>query len=159
MGWFDERDRDFREEWRDRCKREGLRLLETLRGDTLSFATQVKLPQVPRQSVEAPNPPIPQNVTGWFFWFTAKYYVQNPDAAAVVAVTTAPFSNPTGGVISITNAQIGLVQVTAPARGTVGFPDGVVSLQWDFQGRDLAGATHTTDRGVWLVWPDVTNAT
>jgi hypothetical protein len=157
VSWDDDEQERLRDERLHRWRREGLRVLQTRRGDTLTFAVQARRVPPPQPNQE-PQPPIPMPLAGCFVWFTLKPYTQVPDNQATCQITTATASTPPGGVITITNAVIGLLQVTAPPLATFLFPDGVVDLLYDVQVKDATGAITTVETGVVRVLPDVTLA-
>lgn len=157
MSWFDERAVVEHEERLCRLRATGRPIRKGRRGDTLTFGTQLKLPPIPQPDPE-PVYSQPFDVTFWFLWFTLKYYVQHPDNRAVIQITTAPSSKPAGGSIALTTPTIGLIQVTIPPIATRGFPDGIVELHYDIQGKDPGGSIHTLEIGFLLVEPDVTSA-
>jgi hypothetical protein len=122
------------------------------RGDTYVF--QITVVQEPMTRGAGPTS---QNVTGWLFWCTLKRTVSDPDQLAVAQVTSTPTSNPAGGGIVFLNAPAGIIQVTIPAIATRGFPDGVVRLVGDVQGKDTFGNIWTVERFELDVEPDVTS--
>src|ERR1700690_3777028 len=121
MGDRDGWDRE-RPGWRRRCMN---------RGDTYIFDLQVFQPPAPFTRPTC-QPGTPQNITGWFVWFTAKYHRDDADTAAVIAVTTL------SGII-FTNPTMGQIQITDPAASTSGLPTANVPLYYDVQVKDLLG--------------------
>lgn len=114
---------------------------EMFRGDSLVFGVQVI------------RDGIPQDISGWRMWCTVKYFVQDPDNRAVVQLD----STTTG--IDFTDPPIGKAEIAMPASATLFFPDGVVSLVYDVQVKDLLGRIFTVESGTIAVSPDVTRAT
>jgi hypothetical protein len=121
------------------------------RGDT--FVLDIQVFQAPQFGSPPGTPTPPQDVTGWFFWFTAKYQVQDADSAAVSQLT----SGLSGGITFI-QPTIGRVRCIMPAVATRSFPDGPVVLAYDVQGQDLLGNISTVEIGTITVNPDVTRA-
>ena len=121
------------------------------RGDTLQFVVQVL--QVPL-GFPPDTPPQVVNVTGWTFWFTVKKYFADPDNVAVFQGKSTDGS----GTVTITDAPNGKVTLTLPASATLNYPDSVVQLVYDVQGKDTSGNIYTVDSGSVSVSPDVTRA-
>lgn len=116
------------------------------RGDTLIFDVQVfKLP---------PYECVPEDITGWTFWFTAKEHFAVPDATASIRLGTAL---PLTGVALLSVGE-GKVRITVPAFATSNFPDTPETLVYDVQGKDLLGNIRTVEDGTLEVRPDVTRA-
>ena len=121
------------------------------RGDTLVFDVQVF--QAPQFGAPPGTPTPPQNITGWFMWFTAKFHASDADSQAVSQVTSAPL----GGIVFV-DALSGRAEITMPAIATRSFPDGPVALIYDVQTKDLLGRISTVDAGTLTVNPDATRA-
>lgn len=107
------------------------------RGDTFVFDVQVVKNNVP------------QDITGWTMWFTAKYSYPDQDSQAAVQQST-------GDGIAYTFPLAGKAEITVAPIKTRGFPDGPVTLVYDVQVKDLLGSIFTVDAGTLLVIPDVT---
>lgn len=146
-----------RREWEERegvvRLRDGRRVLRIGRGDTLNFLSQVVL----RSPANLLAPAGPQNISGWSFYFTAKFETPDPDAAAVCQITTTPSSIPAGGAITTVAPLQGFVAVSMPSTATLGFPDSDVNLEWDLRGIDTFNNTNTVDRGLIVVEPRATS--
>lgn len=110
------------------------------RGDTFVFDVQVF------QANGAPA-----DISGWTAWFTAKFYVNDPDLRAVMRQDNGDL----GGIV-LTQPTIGKLEVTVAPIATRGFPDGAVELVYDVQVRDNSGRVSTVDSGTLTVNPDVT---
>ena len=130
-----------------------------LRGDSLIFAFQVgrdlttgELSSHP--VMQLPPGSVPQDLTGFRIWFTAKTTYVDPDLRAV-----AQLDNLAIGGVTVTNAVQGIAIVNMPAIKTAGFPDAAVMLYYDIQTKDGAGNIKTTENGSVTVFPDVTRAT
>lgn len=119
------------------------------RGDTYIFP--VYITQIP-PGAPFGTQPSPQNITGWSFWCTAKYNVQDQDVAAVFQLTS-----PSNGIV-VQNAPAGQILVTVPPIATRGFPDGDTKISYDVQGKDGSANIFTCESGVMIVEPDVTRA-
>lgn len=117
--------------------------LEFFRGDTIRFPFQI----VNLATGGAID------ITGWTVWWTAKFAVPNPDAQSAWQVSTT-----TGGVVLVSPTQ-GQGIATVQPIATVQWPDGPVKLQYDLQTADLTGVVQTVERGVAVVWPDITRTT
>jgi hypothetical protein len=126
------------------------------RGDSFVFDVQVF--QAPLFGSPPGNPTPPQNITGWFMWFTAKYYVTDPDTAAVAQCTSTPASVPVGGGIVFLEPTIGRAEITMPPLATRAFPDGPVALVCDVQVQDPSSRIFTVETSRLVVLPDVTRA-
>lgn len=128
------------------------------RGDSLVFTRQVVRDAITNVlstvAIGDPIPPgcVPQDITGYFFWFTAKFNTQDPDIRAVSQLTT------TGGGVTLPNPGYGYLMVNMPPVATRGFPDGPVDLFFDIQAKPPSGIISTVDDGSIRVTPDVTNA-
>lgn len=122
---------------------------EMFRGASFVFDVQVK-----RRPIAAPleSDPVPVDITGWKMWFTAKYYLSDPDLRAVTQQTEA------GGGIVYTLPLIGMAEVTVPPLATRGFPDGPVALHYDVQVMDLIGNVFVVEAGTLTVYPHATSA-
>lgn len=96
---------------------------------------------------------VPQPISGWSLWFTAKYRLADPDAAAVIQKTIA-----SGGII-ITNALTGAYTVLFVPADSLGLPASRVTLYGDVQGKDPAGNIYTLDRLRFSFGPDTTIST
>ena len=118
---------------------------EVYRGDTIQIPFQV----VQRRAETAID------VTGWTFWFTAKYALPQPDREAAIAQDNIVGGN--GGVALVAPAM-GQGVVTVQPITTRAFPDGPVRMEYDLQCLDLAGVVTTIERGAIVVVPDVTRA-
>ena len=119
------------------------------RGDTFVYDTQLMNP--------LPGPTqgkVPQNLTGWTLWFTAKYQAVDADQNAVIQQDNATV----GGVVVVGPATNGNIAVTAAPLSTRGFPDAPVTLVYDIQGKDGSGRIFTMETGTLTVAPDVTRA-
>lgn len=121
------------------------RRLEMFRGNTLVFDVQVK---------KAPGD-TPVNITGWTMWFTAKYYVTDPDNQAVSQRgNMAPLVG-----ITFTQPLVGKAQVTMPPIATVYLPDSEIELVYDVQVKDpTTGVVSTIEVGELVVSPHATRA-
>jgi hypothetical protein len=120
------------------------------RGDT--FVLDIQVFQAPQFGSPPGAPTPPQDVTGWFFWFTAKYQVNDADSMAVSQLTNA---SPSTGITFI-QPTIGRVRCIMPAVATRSFPDGPVQLVYDVQAQDLLGNISTVESGTLTVNPDTT---
>lgn len=121
------------------------------RGDTLVINDIQVKQDVP--GAPAGSPQIPQNITGWSFWFTLKYYYSDPDLAAVAQLTSSP---PTG--VTITDAVNGKLLITMQPIVTRSFPDQPTKLVYDVKGKDATGNITTVDSGTLTVNPSATRA-
>lgn len=119
--------------------------IELVRGDTWRYPFQV----VDRETNAAID------VTGWTFWFTAKYSVVEPDAQAGIAQDN--IMGGKGGVVLLSPTQ-GQCLVTVQPIVTRAFPDGPVRMVYDIQSMDPGGVVITIERGEQVVLPDVTRA-
>lgn len=94
----------------------------------------------------------PQALTGATVWFSAKNRTTDDDTAAVIRKSTV------GGGVTIVDAAAGRARIDLAPADTSGFA-GPVTLLWDVQARDGAGAVRTLAYGRLFVEPDVTRAT
>ena len=117
-----------------------------VRGDTLQIAPQV-VNEFTRGSVD---------VTGWTFWFTAKYALPNPDKQAAMAQDN--ISSGGNGGITLVQPTLGQALVQVQPSVTLQYPDGPVCLDYDIQAKDPSGVVTTVEFGKLTVWPDVTRS-
>jgi len=135
------------EENPDDCCNEIVR--ESKRGDTLVFQVLVLQP--------FPACNAPQNLTGWFLQFTAKYqYADQDNQAVAISKTTGVFPN----IITLPmGPATGIAQVSVGPLNTITLGDGLTRLVYDVQTIDPFGNVATVEEGKWIVRPDVTRAT
>jgi hypothetical protein len=120
------------------------------RGDTYVFEIQIFAP--PPFGSQPGVVGTPQDITGWFLWFTVKYNYADPDVAAVAQSTTG------NSLIVLTTPTAGLATVTMPAVNTSLFPDAPFKLLYDIQTKDTTSRISTVESGILIVSPDVTRA-
>ena len=120
--------------------------LELVRGDTWRY---------PFQIVDA-NTKAVLDVTGWSFWFTAKWAVPNPDAQAAIA-QDCNVEGGNGGIVLVAPTQ-GQGIVTVLPIVTRQFADGPECMEYDIQAMDLSSIITTVERGQQIVFPDITRA-
>jgi hypothetical protein len=117
------------------------------RGDTYAFDIQVT-----KRSAGS-EIGVPENITDWKLWFTAKRTYSDWDSMAAVRLS----SEPNDGIIFIDPVN-GKAEITIPPVKTVGYPDGPVVLVYDVQAKDTNGRIFTVEGGTLTVIPDVTRA-
>lgn len=127
------------------------------RGDTLFFEELVyrdlttgRLLGVP-VGQQPPSGAVPQDITGYTIWFTAKNQYPDTDNRAVAQLDNAAV----GGVV-IESANPGKFSVAMPPTATRDFPDSDVALVYDLQLEDTTGRVSTIEVGTITVSPDVT---
>lgn len=91
-------------------------------------------------------------ITGWKFWFTAKYDYSDADSAAAIQKLPAAWSVQTAGGVS----TAGVATCTLTNADTAGLPPYQVTLVYDVQAEDTLGNPYTVDSGTLTVSPDVT---
>jgi hypothetical protein len=91
----------------------------------------------------------PVNLAGGTLEYTAKWAVTDPDAAAVIQLSTA-----TSGIV-VTDATNGLATITIPSSGTSSLPYRTSILYHDVRFTDSTGAVHTILYGTLTVKPNV----
>jgi len=89
------------------------------------------------------------DVSDWPLWFTVKRLPADLDAAAIFQKST--------DNAGIAIGETGVPRITvAPADTTDAAPG---RYYYDVQGRDLSGAPHTLERGIFVIDPQITLAT
>jgi hypothetical protein len=167
---------DYADDWeRERCGCDPeLVPRRSMRGDTLLFNVQVYAPGtmnldssesplsrslVPgSRALSAPRPSsVPQNLTGWFLQFTAKYQTSDLDSQAVAVSKT---TGTTPNVITFPRgAAAGLALVSVGPLNTITLADGPTRLTYDVIAIDGSGNRYTLERGVWTIRAGATRAT
>ena len=94
---------------------------------------------------------LPQNVTGWTIWFTAKYRVADADPGVFQKSTL------NGGIV-ITTALTGIGYVRIDPADTNGLPIQRLSLYADQKAKDGGGQLFITQKGRVIVRPTATLA-
>lgn len=94
---------------------------------------------------------LPADITGGTLRFTAKWNDSDPDASAVIALTSL-----TSGGITIDNAALGLATIEIPSAATTTLPYSLVNLTYDVQYTTSLGKIKTVMRGGLSILPDVT---
>jgi hypothetical protein len=130
------------------------------RGDTIVLDVQVLQPASSGQPAAYAPQYVPANITGWFAWFTLKFYYSDLDVQAVLQATSVPASTPSGGGITFTNAANGQMEITGPSIATRNFPDECVKCIYDVkvQTTDTPPRVFTVEQGEYLVYPNATRA-
>ena len=119
------------------------------RGDTLVFQIQVYQPP--------PANTAPQNLTGWFLQFTAKYQTADQDNQAVaISKTTGVSPNIITFPFGITT---GIAQVSAGPLNTITLGDGKTRLVYDVVAIDPSGNKTQVERGRWTIRAGSTRTT
>jgi hypothetical protein len=123
--------------------------LVSRRADTLVFQFQVYQPP--------PACSAPQNLTGWWVGFIAKYEYADQDNQAVASASTlTSFPN----VVTFPNgAATGLVQVSIGPLNTITLGDGPTRLVYACKVIDPSGNVTTVREGQWVVLPSPMRAT
>jgi len=91
-------------------------------------------------------------ITGWKFWFTAKYDYSDADATAVFQKLPAAWQITTAG--NATTPGIAICNLVH--SDTAALPAYQVTLVYDVQAEDANGNPYTIDAGTLVVSPDVT---
>jgi hypothetical protein len=94
----------------------------------------------------------PQDLTDVDLWFTAKRWLSQPDADAVIT------KDLTDG-LAVTDAPAGLAEVSIDPEDTSDLTPSRVLLHWDLQGRDADGTVVTLAQGKLRILADVTLTT
>lgn len=131
------------------CPPSGVTNLESKRGDSLIFQVQVYQPP--------PASSAPQDMTGWYAQFTAKYQTSDQDSQAVaISKTTGVSPN----IITFPNGvRTGLMQIASGPLNTVSFGDGPTRLTYVVKVIDPSGNVTTVQYGTWTVTPTAMRAT
>jgi hypothetical protein len=95
---------------------------------------------------------LPQPITGWTIWFTAKRRLTDSDAQAVIQKSTV------SGGVTISNAAGGLGFVTLQPADTTALVEARLSLWADLKAKDGAGQLFTLAKGRLTIRPIVTEA-
>lgn len=92
------------------------------------------------------------NVTGYTFWFTAKYNYEDADSAKV-------FQKTVGSGITLTTPASGIITVKLSPTDTSGLPAHTTRLYYDLKMKDGSSNVYSILSGELVVEPDVTNTT
>ena len=93
-----------------------------------------------------------QDITNWMIFFTAKRYISDTDAQAIMRKNNISMSD-----VLITNGSQGLATVSIFPADTSSLEYSELALTCDVQARDTSGKVSTTGFNL-IVLPDVTRA-